>query len=148
ATLHIDYSADYSKGVSGIGRVVVGDDAYAFTQMEPIEARRAFPGFDDPQFKTPFELTVIAREGDKVVTNAPLTSAQPSGNGFVRHRFAPTLPLPTYLVALAVGPLDVVEGRPIPARSVARTPIPQRGVATRGQGPKLARALAHTPDIM
>jgi len=148
ATLHLAYEADFGQGMSAIGRILAGETAYAFTQMQPIEARAAFPGFDDPQFKTPFGITVVAPAGDVVVANAPLVSREPAGAGLERHRFEPTLPLPTYLVALAVGPLDVVEGPPIAAHGVERAPIPQRGVATRGQGPKLAYMLEHTPAIL
>ena len=115
---------------------------------QPIDARRAFPGFDDPRFKTPFEITVIAPSADKVVANAPLATSTLLENGTTRHQFQPTLPLPTYLIALAVGPLDIVDGKPIAARTVSRAPIPLRAVATRGQGPKLAYALEHTPEIV
>ncbi|MCW5571484.1 MAG: M1 family metallopeptidase [Steroidobacteraceae bacterium] len=148
ATLHLTYEADFGRGMSGIGRLLAGDEAYVFTQMEPIDARAAFPGFDDPQFKTPFEVTVVAPEGDFVVSNARLVSRGPAGKGLVRHRFAPTLPLPTYLVAFAVGPLAVAEGQPIAAHELERPPIPQRGIATRGQGSKLTYVLEHTPAIV
>lgn len=148
ATIRISYAADFQAGMSGIGRIVVGDESCAMTQMEPIDARRAFPGFDDPQFWTPFSVTVVTRDGDRVIANAPLEESHPLGGGLVRLRFAPTPPLPPYLVALAVGPLDVVEGRPIPARSGKRAPIPQRAVATRGNGSKLDYVLAHTADIV
>jgi Peptidase family M1 domain/Peptidase M1 N-terminal domain/ERAP1-like C-terminal domain len=147
-TLRLSYTADFRTEPEGLYRTVVGDDSYVFTQMQAIGARRAFPGFDDPQFKTPFEITVIAPSADKAVSNAPLASSAPIGNGMTRHRFQPTLPLPTELIALAVGPLDVVEGKPIAARTVDRAPIPLRIVATRGQGPKLAYALEHTPEIV
>ena len=147
-TLRLSYTADFRTEPDGLYRTVVGKDSYVFTQMEPIDARRAFPGFDDPQFKTPFEVTIIAPSADKVVANAPLAASTPLGNGTVRHRFQPTLPLPTYLIALAVGPLDIVEGKPIAAHTVTRAPIPLRVVATRGQGPKLAYALEHTPEIV
>jgi len=147
-TLHLSYTADFRTEAEGLYRVVVGEDSYAFTQMQPIDARRAFPGFDDPQFKTPFEVTIIAPSADKVVANAPLATSTPLGNGTIRHQFQPTPPLPTYLIALAVGPLDVVDGKPIAARAVSRAPITLRAVATRGQGPKLAYALEHTPEIV
>ena len=147
-TLRLSYTADFGSEPQGLYRAVVGEDSYAFTQMEPIAARRAFPGFDDPQFKTPFEVTVIAPSADQVVANAPLAASTPLGNGTTRHRFQPTLPLPTYLIALAVGPLDIVEGKPIAARSVKRAALPLRIVATRGQGAKLAYALEHTPEIV
>ena len=146
-TLHLSYTADFRTEAEGLYRVVVGEDSYAFTQMQPINARRAFPGFDDPQFKTPFEVTVIAPSADKVVANAPLATSTALGDGTTRHRFQPTLPLPTYLIALAVGPLDIVEGKPIAAHTVDRAPIPLRIVATRGQGSEARiRPRAHTGD--
>jgi aminopeptidase N len=148
ATLHLEWTAPYMPGAEGLSRVKVGDDAYVFTQMEPISARRAFPAFDDPQFKTPFEVAVLAPAADRVVANAPLAASEPAGEGLVRHRFAPTLPLPTYLLALAVGPLDIVEVPPVPPGSAARPPLPLRGVATRGQGAKLAFALEQAPAIV
>lgn len=147
-TLRLSYTADFRTEPEGLYRTVVGDDSYVFTQMQAIDARRAFPGFDDPQFKTPFDITVIAPSADKAVSNAPLAASEPLGNGMTRHRFQPTLPLPTELIALAVGPLDIVEGKPIAASTVDRAPIPLRIVATRGQGPKLAYALEHTPEIV
>jgi aminopeptidase N len=148
ATLRIVYAADFQRVASGLGRLERGGASYAFTQMQPLNARRVFPGFDDPRFKTPFTLIVVARDGDRVIANAPLSGQRVIGSGLVRHEFAPTPPLPTYLLALAVGPLDVVEGKAIPAQAVRRAPVPLRGVATDGQGPKLAYALEHTPRIL
>ena len=116
--------------------------------MEPTDARRVFPGFDEPRFKTPFTVTVVAPRGNVVVANGPLEKEEAAPDGLVRHRFARTLPLPTYLVALAVGPLDVVKAPDLPPNEVRRVPLPLRGVATRGQGPKLAFALQHTPDLV
>jgi alanyl aminopeptidase len=59
-----------------------------------------------------------------------------------------TLPLPTYLVALAVGPFDVVEAPPLPPNAIRDRRLPLRGVATRGKGPRLAYALANTQPIV
>lgn len=147
ATLHIDYTAPFAAGGQGLYRVQVGDDWYAYTQFQAIDARRAFPGFDEPRFKTPFEVSVVAHAGDRVITNAPLARATPMSGGRVTHAFEPTLPLPTYLVALAVGPLDVVEAA-VPANAIRRKPLPLRGVATRGKARQLAYALEHTPAIV
>jgi aminopeptidase N len=148
ATLRIAYRANFRQGAEGLGRVVVGKDSYVFSQMEPIDARRVFPSFDEPLFKTPFALTVIAPAGDSVIGNAELAASMPLQNGTVRHRFRDTLPLPTYLIALAVGPLDIVDGGMIPASKIRSTPVPLRGVATRGQGARLRFALQNTPKIV
>ena len=67
--------------------------------------------------------------------------------GKVRHVFADTKPLPTYLLAFAVGPLDVVTGL-IPANAVRSTPLPFRGVAAKGKGDRLRYAVTHTPAIV
>jgi len=147
ATLRFDYTGGFREGAEGLFREKVGDDWYVFSQMEAIDARRVFPGFDEPRFKTPFEISVVARETDKVVSNAPLQKTTQVPAGRLLHTFQPTLPLPTYLLALAVGPLDIVNAT-LPPNAVRHTPLPMRGVATRGKGTQLAYALKHTPAIV
>jgi hypothetical protein len=114
--------------------------------MQPIDARRMFPGFDEPGFKTPFSVTVTAPTGSKVFANAPVEGATPSGAMTV-HRFAATQPLPTYLVALGVGPFDVVEGS-VPPNGVRKNPLPFRVIATKGQTPRMQLASVETPKLV
>src|SRR5690348_1838463 len=104
ATLVIDYDAPYGKALSGLYKVVEKGDAYAFTQFEEISARDVFPSFDEPGFKTPFQLAVTAPSADKVISNVPLQSASRLRGGMTASLFQWTKPLPTYLLALAVGP--------------------------------------------
>ncbi len=80
------------------------------TQLEAVEARRLLPVFDEPVFRSVFELTVRAPSGWQVLANMPLHSAVDEG-ATVRHRYAPTPPMPSYLLALAVGRFDVLEDR-------------------------------------
>jgi alanyl aminopeptidase len=56
--------------------------------------------------------------------------------------------LPTFLLAFAVGPWDVVRGPDIAPGGMHRDPIPLRGIAPQGQGARQAYSLAHTPAIM
>ena len=147
ATLRLAWTAGFRPGGEALYRTRAGDEWYAFTQFQPIDARRAFPGFDEPRFKTPFEVSVLARASDRVITNAPVAGIEPRPDGRVLHVFRPTLPLPTYLLALAVGPLDVVEAT-LPPNAVRDFAVPLRGVATRGKGPQLAYALRHTPPMV
>src|SRR5271167_308409 len=107
-TLKFDYSSRFRATAEGLYRARVGGDWYAWTQMEPIDARRMFPGFDEPGFKTPFTVNITAPKGAKAFANAPEIGASPSGS-MVIHHFSPSKPLPTYLIAIAVGPFDVVE---------------------------------------
>jgi aminopeptidase N len=147
ATLRFEYSASFEESAQGLYRVQVGKQWYAFSQFEAIDARRVFPGFDEPRFKTSFEVSVLAHSGDRAISNAPLGKTTPASSDAVLHAFEPTLPLPTYLVAFAVGPLDVIDAT-MPASAVRSRPLPLRGVATQGKGPELAYALEHTPAIV
>ena len=148
-TLSLDYTAPFNAQLEGLYKVKVGDDAYAITQMEPISARYAFPGFDEPRFKVPFDVTLTVPTGQVAVANTLQTSETKSADGeWKTLTFATTKPLPTYLVAFAVGPWDVVDAPAIPANSVRSHPIPLRGIAPRGKGKNLAWVLGETPAVV
>ncbi|MEQ8557563.1 MAG: M1 family metallopeptidase [Henriciella sp.] len=148
ATLVIEYRAPYNFGLAGLYKAEQKDRPYLATQMEPIDARRMFPGFDDPRFKTPWTLTVTAPQGNQVIANAPLKGTSQLDNGMVEHTFAATRPIQSYLVALAVGPYDMREGDPIPANTLRATPVPFRGFAPAGKGDQLDVAMQVTDDMV
>jgi len=148
ATLIFDYDAPFDRSLEGLYKVVDRGDSYAFTQFESTDARRAFPSFDEPGFKTPFDLTVIAPKGMRVISNTPIVAAAPAAHGMVDTVFQTTKPLPTYLVALAVGPLDVVDGGVAPPDAYRSRPLHIRGITARGEGKRIAYALALTPKIV
>jgi aminopeptidase N len=144
--LQFDYTAAFRTSAEGLFRAKVGQDWYAWTQFESIDARRVFPGFDEPGFKAPFTLTVTAPSTAKVFANTPELSAASTG-ATTTHRFAPTKPLPTYLVALGVGPFDVVETS-APANAVRHTALPFRIIATKGQLERMQFAAAEGPKLL
>lgn len=146
-TLVIDYDAPFRSNAEGLYHVKVGDEWYAWTQMEPLDARRMFPSFDEPRHKTPYTISVTAPAGEKVYANTPLTRSIPAEGGMVRHEFAKSLPLPSYLVAIAVGPFDEVAGT-IEPNAVRETSIPLRIIATKGQAPRLTYGLSETPKFV
>ncbi len=150
ATLIFDYDAPFDQSLAGLYKVMDGGDAYAFTQFESTDARRAFPSFDEPGFKTPFDVTVSAPLTDKVIANTPVTYDSFAGNGLTKTVFQTTRPLPTYLIALAVGPLDIVDGGDIaPNPNAHRTqPIHLRGITAKGKGNRIRFALSLTPKIV
>jgi aminopeptidase N len=78
------------------------------TQLASIHARELLPTFDEPAFRSSFELTVRAPAGLDVLSNMPLVERRAHGTREV-HRFAPTPPMPAYLLALSVGRYDVLE---------------------------------------
>jgi aminopeptidase N len=145
-TLRFDYTSDFRTGAEGLFHAQIANDWYAWTQMEPIDARRMFPGFDEPGFKTPFTITVTAPANDKVVANTPEIGKDTQGKMIV-HRFAPTQPLPTYLVALGVGPFEVVEAS-VPPNAQRKTPLPFRVIATKGQRARMQIAAEAGPKLI
>jgi alanyl aminopeptidase len=148
ATLRFEYTAPFRTRSEGLYHTTIDGDSYAFTQFEPIDARRVFPGFDEPAFKTPFDVTVTTESRNVTISNAPVQSEEPAGDGLKRVTFVTTEPLPTYLLAFAVGPLDVVEGAPLSPNSVRERSLPLRAAATGGNGGRLRFALDNTDPIV
>ena len=81
----------------------------ATTQFESTDARRAFPCFDEPDFKAVFGVTLIVPDDLYAVSNAPIISETPAGNGWRLVSFDDTMKMSTYLVAFIVGPFEATE---------------------------------------
>src|SRR5271170_2706035 len=133
AQVRIDYDAPFAVDLAGLYTGEEQGRRYAYTQFEATDARRAFPCFDEPGFKTPYEITVTSPKGLRVLANTPEESPSDEPDGSVLHTFRPSPPLPSYLVALAVGDFDVVEGQ--------KRPFPIRVVTTKGRAPLASTAL-------
>ncbi len=144
STLHFEYTAPFDRTLRGLYKVESNDQAYAFTQFESISARLAFPCFDEPRFKTPFDLTLTVPAGQVAAANTPIDRAINLPDGRQRVSFMLTPPLPTYLVAMTVGPLDVVSGPTLAPTNERPFPVPLRGIAAQGQGKRLRYALERT----
>src|SRR5262249_15395580 len=110
---------------------------------EAIAARTAFPCFDEPGLKIPWSEVLVVPKGAQAVANTHEISRADEG-AWSRVRFADTVPLPSYLTAFAVGPLELVEAPAIPPSAVRSRPVPLRGVAPKGRGNDMAYTLAHT----
>lgn len=149
-TLNLDiaFSAPFNGQLQGLYNVSDAGQSYAMTQMEPISARYAFPCFDEPDFKTPFTLSLTIPAGDVAVANTQQVKQTQDADDGKTLTFAPTKPLPTYLVAWAVGPWDIVDGPDIPATRWRDHATHLRGVAPHGQGARMQRALAQTSAII
>jgi puromycin-sensitive aminopeptidase len=86
-----------------------GKHTIAVTQMESTHARRAFPCWDEPDFKATFAVTLVVADGLTALSNAAQIADEPTDDGRRRVRFATTMTMSTYLVAFIVGPLEVTE---------------------------------------
>jgi aminopeptidase N len=146
ATLKFAYTGQYQDNASGLFHAKVGDDWYGWSQFESIDARSAFPSFDEPGFKTPFTVTIRTPAGQKAVSNAPEVSSTLE-DGWQVHRFAPTLPLPTYLVAMMSGPFAIADGA-VPPTPERTTPLPLRVVSEQTNAADLSFALENSKQIV
>lgn len=146
--VEIDYNAPFDANLSGLFKVTEQGDAYALAKSESIQARRFMPGFDQPAFKAPFDVTLTIPEGDSAISNAPEAAVEVLAGGLKKVTFETTRPLPTYLLSLAVGSFDVVDGGVLPPNDVRADPIPLRGFARRGKGAELALALETAPELV
>ncbi len=138
-TLDLQFESPYNTQAIGLYRMESEGVGYAFTQFEPDDARLAFPCWDEPEFKIPFTVAISVPEGQLAVSNTPIVE-QTTADGWTRFAFAQTKPLPTYLVAIAAGPLETtpMNGLGVPGKIVT--------VAGQSQYTQLAKEM--TPPIL
>ncbi|KAL2216786.1 aminopeptidase [Thermoascus aurantiacus ATCC 26904] len=101
------YRSSY-KGKNGETKYI------ATTQMEPTDARRAFPCFDEPALKAQFTVTLIADKHLTCLSNMDVASetevdSKMSGGKKKAVRFNKSPLMSTYLVAFIVGELNYIE---------------------------------------
>jgi alanyl aminopeptidase len=138
ATIGIRYSAPLSeKAVSGPNRKKVGEDWYVFTTFTPIDARRAFPCFDEPRFKAVWEVSIRVPKDQRAFANAPMVSETDEA-GMKLVRFAPTQVMAAEVVAFAVGPFDIWNGGKAGAKQTPMQVITAKGQAEQGKEAALA----------
>ncbi|HEY3815231.1 MAG TPA: M1 family metallopeptidase [Caulobacteraceae bacterium] len=73
------------------------------TQLESIDARRLFPGWDEPDHKAVFALSMVTPKGELAVSNMRVVSTRSAGAGRQRVTFAQTPRMSPYLVFLGAG---------------------------------------------
>ena len=83
--------------------------AIATTQFESTNARRAFPCFDEPDFKAVFGVTMIVPADLMAVSCGEVVSSEIVADGRRRDTFADTMQMSTYLMAFIVGDLEATE---------------------------------------
>jgi alanyl aminopeptidase len=147
-TLAMEFTAPLNKQLQGLYKVSHEGVPYAMTQMEPVSARYAFPGFDEPSFKVPFDISLTIPADDQGVANTAQVKEEKAGPGWKTLTFSTTKPLPTYLVAFAVGPWDVVKGPDITPTQYRSTATPLRGIAAKGEGHRMQHVLGETNSII
>lgn len=131
-----------SKASEGLFRHKVGDEWYLFSQFESTSARRAFPCFDEPIYKVPWQFTLTVKDGQQGFANTSQVSEKSEG-GWRTLTFAKSKPLPSYLVAFAAGPFDVVD-----AGRAGKNKTPLRFIVPKGKAEEATYAKETTGRVL
>jgi cytosol alanyl aminopeptidase len=127
----------------GVFRQQDRDRWSTFTQFEPLDARLAFPCFDEPDMKATWQLTLRIPEGLRAFGNMPVDATSAPEGGWRNVSFQRTPRLPSYLIAFAVGDFDVVDAG---KAGINATPISI--ITAKGRSAEAAFAAANTGAIL
>jgi len=108
--LHLAFRGTLNDTLRGFYRSTYKDKSgttqtMAATQFEATDARRAFPCWDEPDFKAVFSITLVLDKALTAVSNSAVASETIEGEQKV-VRFADTIKMSTYLVAFIVGRIE------------------------------------------
>jgi aminopeptidase N len=108
--LRVVFTARINKFGSGLFFVDYPTDAgtkrMLSSKLEPADARRIFPCWDEPAFKAGFALTVTVPRAHLAVGNMPITREEPVAPDLKQVAFAPTPKMSTYLFVFTTGELE------------------------------------------
>ena len=82
----------------------------ATTQFEAADARRAFPCWDEPNYKATFDVVLVAPPGTTAISNMPVSHTKKRGDK-TAYYFKRTPKMSTYLLYLGVGRFEYREGK-------------------------------------
>jgi len=143
AELAIHYTGKIrTKDTSGAFRSEDNGNKYIYSQFEATDARAAFPCFDEPSYKVPWQLTLHVPADDTAISNTPIEQQEQNAGGKT-YTFKETKPLPSYLVAFAVGPFEYVD-----AGTACRRHVPVRIVVPKGHAAEAQYAAEVTATIL
>ncbi len=135
----LEFGAPITGAGSALTRHVDATDGarYVYSLFVPADASSVFPCFDQPDLKAVWSLALTVPAGWQAVGNGVPLRQTPAGDA-VRHEFAPTRPLPTYLFAFAAGPFATLTEAGYPSGTRLLVRQSQRGRAER-EAPELLR---------
>uniref|UniRef100_A0A8C1VQL2 Leucyl-cystinyl aminopeptidase n=1 Tax=Cyprinus carpio TaxID=7962 RepID=A0A8C1VQL2_CYPCA len=105
--LNINYTAQLSNSYDGFYNSSYVDTngtkrVLAATQFEPLAARKAFPCFDEPAFKSTFTIKLTRERKYISLSNMPKVKTTDLKNGLQEDEFGKSVKMSTYLVAFIV----------------------------------------------
>lgn len=93
--------ARYQEEGSSAKKIMLGTD------MEPSDARRMFPCWDEPSFRAKFRIAATVPANFTAVSNMPVEGEKKTNAG-KEVRFAETPPMSSYLIVFCAGELDAI----------------------------------------
>jgi aminopeptidase N len=111
--VRLQFTAAIAPAGASIIRFTDGTDGedYLYTLLVPADANQLFPCFDQPDLKARLTLSLTLPPHWAALSNAPLAQRDSTATRVI-HRFAPTEPISTYLMAFAAGPWVTVSSQP------------------------------------
>ena len=112
-SVRLRWTGTILEALRGLYRSTRPGERYAATQFEAADARRAFPCFDEPEYKARFTIELDHDAALTAISNMAIARTLDLAGGRRRTVFAETPVMSTYLVAFTAGPYE--------ATPVART---------------------------
>ncbi|XP_061578143.1 alanyl (membrane) aminopeptidase b, tandem duplicate 1 [Cololabis saira] len=113
--LHTKFTGELADDLGGFYRSEYMEDGVlkvvATTQMQPTDARKAFPCFDEPALKATFNITLLHQQGTVALSNGmelETTNVTMDGQLVQKTVFAQTEKMSTYLLAFIVSDYDFI----------------------------------------
>ena len=107
--LSISFQGTLRSKTQGMFQVKVGNKSGIASLFAPNDARRAFPCWDEPSFKSTFQVTVTADVSDVAISNMPIIREENVSMGKKRVTFDVTPVMCSYLVAVVIGDFEFLE---------------------------------------
>lgn len=142
-TLAFEYTGRLRDDTNGLFRQQADNKWFVFSQGQAVATRLYVPCFDEPRFKTPWQLSLVVPKDTVALSNAPAAVEQTLADGRKEVTFQELGPLPSYLVALAVGPFTLVDGGTVGAKTPFRIAVwPSRVASVKHVSKRVGRMLS------
>ena len=122
--LRFDFRGEINDKLAGIYRskYFENDEGkyVAVSQMQESDARRAFPCFDSPEYKSTYEISYLVPDYYDTISNTSIEKIDKLDNGYKRVYFEKTPKMSSYLVFIGFGDFEFKNGKfkDIPLRIV------------------------------
>ncbi len=137
--LSIAFSKPYNTRAVGLYRAHHEGRSYLFSQMESLDCRKAFPCWDEPSYKIPWQMTITLPLQQEAVTNSPVEN-ETRGAATKTLVFKRLPPTSSYLIAIAAGPLE--------STPIAGLSVPGRIYTVKGSKALAKHGASITPRIL